>query len=111
VEILPPDHTQSAQFSRLPGPKHFEDEHFSHSESHYDLSRWGVLSEPVAEHQQNSAYVAMHPATPVASAHAEPQTRYSTPAAPTARGREEKVVSGNRPEELELVKPLKNPNK
>jgi hypothetical protein len=110
-EILRPDHLHSAQFSRPHGPNHFEDEHFSHSESRYDLGRWGVLSEPVAEHQQNSAYVATHPANPVASAHAEPQSHYSAPAAPTAQGQEEKAVSGDRPEELELVKPLKDPSK
>jgi hypothetical protein len=115
VEILGPDHTQSAQFSRVHNPQHDpphpEDAPFSHGGSRYGPGSWSIVSEPVAEHQQNSAYVATNPATPVASAPAEPQTRYSTPAAPTARGHEEKAVSGNRPEELELVKPLKNANK
>jgi len=59
----------------------------------------------------NSAYEAAHPATPGASVYAEAQSLYSAPVAPTAQGRDDKAVSSNRPEELELVKPLKDANK
>jgi hypothetical protein len=106
-----PEHPHSAQVSLPHGPKHPEAGPFSHLDSLYDPGRWSILSQPVTENLPNSAFGATHPATPAASAHAEPQTLYSTPAAPTARRQEEKGISGNRPEELELVKPLKDPNK
>jgi NAD(P)-binding Rossmann-like domain len=110
-EIVWPEHPHSAQVSLPHGPKHPEAGPFSHLDSLYDPGRWSILSQPVTENLPNSAFGATHPATPAASAHAEPQTLYSTPAAPTARRQEEKGISGNRPEELELVKPLKDPNK
>jgi len=111
LEILRPDHVVSAQVSLPHGPQHPEGGPFSHSDSLYDSSRWSILPQSVSENMPNSAYEAAHPATPGASVYAESQSLYSAPAAPTAQGRDEKAVPSNRPEELELVKPLKDANK
>jgi hypothetical protein len=100
----------SAQVSLPHGPQHPETGPFSQSDSLYDPNRLSILSQSVSEHMPNSAYAAAHPATPGASAYAESQSLYSAPVAPTARG-QEKAVSSNRPEKLELVKPLKDPSK
>jgi hypothetical protein len=110
-EILRPDHVVSAQVSLAHGPQHPETGPFSQSDSLYDPNRLSILPQSVSEHMPNSAYAAAHPAIPGASAYTESQSLYSTPAAPTARGQHEKAVSANRPQELELVKPVKDPNK
>ena len=110
-EILRPDHIISAQVSLPHGPQHPEGPPFSNSDTLYDSSRWSILPQPVSENIPKSAYGAAHPATPGASVYAESQSLYSAPVAPTGQGRDEKAVLSNRPEELEVVKPLKDANK
>lgn len=77
-------------------------------------------SGPVAEYQPNSAYSgAAHSAAPGAGVPAAPESLYSVlaePAAPVTKedthpAQKGGAVSGARPEELELVRPLKDPSR
>jgi len=110
-EFVVPPNMMSAQFSLPRDVEHHEGEPFPGSGSLYHSSRSGFPSAPMAEYQPNSAYVSARSATPAGWVSATGESLYSSPATPTARGQEAKAVPGNRPEELELIRPPKEPNK
>lgn len=109
---------QISQIAFKHDPRHPEGEPFSESGSLYHPSRSSFPSAPAGEFQPNSPYVSARSATSGTWAPAAPASLYSSPAAPAAatgeethRGQERKAVSGNRPEEIELVRPLKDPSR
>lgn len=102
--------------SQLYDPKRSEGETFSHSDSHYGLAR-SFPSEPAGEYQPTSAYPrAARAATSGAWEPVAAQSLHSGLAAPTPsatreethRGQSGGAVSGDRPEEFELVRPFKD---
>jgi hypothetical protein len=117
-EFVVPEHGYISQIAFKHDPRHPEGEPFSESGSLYHPSRSSFPSAPAGEYQPNSAYVT-HSATSGAPVPAAPESLYSGPAEPPAsatrqethRGQEGKALSGNRPDELELVRPLKDPSR
>jgi hypothetical protein len=87
-------------------PGHPEGEAFPGSGSLYHSNRSLLPSSPMVEYQPNSAYVSARSATSAGLVSAAQESLYSSLATPTARVQEEKVVP-HRPEELEVVKPLR----
>ncbi len=116
-ETVLPQHVYSSQFMLPRANEHPEGGPFSHSDSLYGPTRSWFPSEPAGEYQPNSAYpAAAHSATSGAWEPAAPQSLYSGLAAPTASATREEThrrqlgeaVSGDRPDELELVRPFKD---
>jgi hypothetical protein len=76
----------------------------------YHSSRSLLPPSPMVEYQPNSAYVSARSATSAGLVSAAQESLYSSLATPTARVPEAKAVP-NRPEQLEVVKPLIDGNK
>jgi hypothetical protein len=119
VETLVPRHPWLSHLSLPRDANRPELKPFSVGESLYG-STSRVPSGPVAEHQPNSAYSGIeHLGALGAGVPASPESLYSIhaePTAPTTRKDTHPVekgeaVSGAKPEEVELVRPFKNPSR
>ena len=118
VETVAPKFGDVSQLAFPPDQKYPKHEPISESGSLYHSSRSCFPSAPKGEYQPNSPYVS-HSVTSGAPVPLAPESLYSGPAEPSAsatreethRGQEGKALSGNRPEELELVRPLKDPSR
>jgi hypothetical protein len=64
----------------------------------------------MVEYQPNSSYLSARSVTSTGRVSGAEEPLYSSPATPTARVQEEKAVP-ERPEQLEIVKPLIEPKK
>jgi hypothetical protein len=109
LEYVVPEQGWMSQFSLAKEPAHLEGEPVRGSGSRYHSSRSLLPSSPMVEYQPNSAYVSARSATSTGWVSGAEESLYSSPATPTARVQEKAVP--DRPEELEIVKPLIEPKK
>jgi hypothetical protein len=110
VEYVVPAHGWMSHFSFAKEPAHPEGEPVPGSGSLYHSSRSLLPSSQMVEYQPNSSYLSARSVTSTGRVSGAEEPLYSSPATPTARVQEEKAVP-ERPEQLEIVKPLIEPKK
>jgi hypothetical protein len=110
LENVVPKHGWMSDIAFYKETRDPEGEAFSGTGSLYHSSRSLPPSSPMLEYQPNSAYEAARSATSAGLVSAARESLYSSLATPTARVQGDKPVP-QRPEELEVLKPLIEPTK